>query len=154
MLHSEAWQYVGLSGRYAPKDAIVAPSHENQFLVFFHMAEKIKMRQVEEEYWKFTDTTGVGNATNQKPLGIITTPATQQGTLASLPIERKAIIEGWLEELKENVGLQPRTSKESYTIDGAKSPSEVSGTSKDLYLSVQPGLQNETPRESALVPSP
>ena len=30
LLHSEGWQYVGLSGRYAGKDGIT-PTHENQF---------------------------------------------------------------------------------------------------------------------------
>ena len=33
LLHSEGWQYVGLSGRYAGKDGLT-PTHENQFLVF------------------------------------------------------------------------------------------------------------------------
>jgi len=133
LLHSEGWQYIGLCGRYAPKDAPVPPTHENQFLVFFHMAEKIKMRQVEEEYWKFTDTSGVGNATSQAhPFGFVKTPATQQGALALLPTKQKTIIEGWLSEMNADTnkgGLLPRI--ESFTeriVDGDKSSSEVSGT--------------------------
>jgi hypothetical protein len=81
LLYSEGWQYVGWRGRYSGKDGTI-PTHENQFLVFFHMAEKIKMRQVEEEYWKFTDTSGVGNATNQKGPLISPTPMVQQGQLS------------------------------------------------------------------------
>jgi hypothetical protein len=110
MLHSEGWQYIGLTGRYAPKDSIITPTHDNQFSVFFKMAEKIKMRQVEEEYWKFTDTSGVGNATNHHPLLISESPATKQGDLASLSNEKKIIIDNWLNDMKKNktTGLQPR----------------------------------------------
>jgi hypothetical protein len=35
LLKSEGWQYMGLSGRYCPKDAPTVPTHENQFLAFF-----------------------------------------------------------------------------------------------------------------------
>ena len=110
MLHSEGWQYVGLSGRYAPKDTLVTPTHDNQFTIFFKIAEKIKMRQVEEEYWKFTDTSGVANGHNHHiPILISETPATRQGELASLSNEKKTIIDNWLDDMKTNKsGLQPR----------------------------------------------
>lgn len=110
MLHSEGWQYIGLSGRYAPKDSIVTPTHDNQFIVFFKIAEKIKMRQVEEEFWKFTDTSGVANGHNHHiPTLISETPATRQGDLASLSVEKKNIIDSWLNDMKQNkAGLQPR----------------------------------------------
>lgn len=151
LLHSEGWQYIGLSGRYAPKDAPVPPTHDNQFLVFFHMAEKIKMRQVEEEYWKFTDTSGVGNATNQKPMINVQTPAIQQGTIANLPSEQKGVIEGWLGDLN---GLMPRakSTKLVNKIDGtAQSPTKISRTSSRSDLSVQSDMSEKTPPESALV---
>jgi hypothetical protein len=55
-LTSEGWQYVELSGRYSgfctPNDL---PTHENQFVYFCAAIEKIKMRQVEEEYWKINE---------------------------------------------------------------------------------------------------
>lgn len=111
LLKSEGWQYIGLSGRYNPKDAIIPPTHENQFLVFFHMAEKIKMRQVEEEYWKFTDTAGVGNATNQLQMAPSQTPETKQAMLTMFPTEKRQILEGWLDDLKDknlSQGLAPR----------------------------------------------
>lgn len=150
LLHSEGWQYIGLSGRYAPKDAPVPPTHENQFLVFFHMAEKIKMRQVEEEYWKFTDTSGVGNATNQKPMINVQTPAIQQGTIANLPTEQKGVIEGWLGDLN---GLAPRM-KSTKLVDGTtQGPTKISRTSSRSDLSVQSDMSERTPPESALVPT-
>lgn len=53
-LRSEGWQYLELSGRYSgfygPN-----PTHENQFIYFSHAVEKIKMRQVEEEYFKLAE---------------------------------------------------------------------------------------------------
>jgi hypothetical protein len=53
-LRSEGWQYIGLTGRYS----ILANStatHSNQFIYFCHMIEKIKMKQVEEEYYKLSE---------------------------------------------------------------------------------------------------
>ena len=56
-LRSEGWQYLELSGKYSgfytPTEK---PTHENQFIFFCHAVEKIKMKQVEEEYYKLTDS--------------------------------------------------------------------------------------------------
>jgi hypothetical protein len=56
-LISEGWEYVELSGRfsgfYTPN---TAPTHENQFVFFCHAIEKLRMRQVQEEYYKLTDS--------------------------------------------------------------------------------------------------
>jgi hypothetical protein len=153
MLHSEGWQYVGLTGRYAPKDATVVPTHENQFSVFFKMAERIKMRQVEEEYWKFTDTSGVGNATNHHPLLISATPMTQQGELATLPQEKRTIIEGWLEDMKNSpkIGLQPRMESDFYSsrriftesrVDEGDGSPRVSGTPSNPSMSMRQTMQD------------
>lgn len=70
-LRSEGWQYLQLSGRfsgfYTPKEV---PTHENQFLFFCHAIEKLKMKQVEEEYYKSSESTQTGSqpthANNQK----------------------------------------------------------------------------------------
>jgi hypothetical protein len=56
-LISEGWEYVELSGRfsgfYTPN---TAPTHENQFVFFCHAIEKLRMRQIQEEYYKLTDS--------------------------------------------------------------------------------------------------
>ena len=53
-MRSESWQYLGLTGRYSghfiPDDT--KPTHSNQYIHFIHFFEKIKMKQVEEEYYK------------------------------------------------------------------------------------------------------
>lgn len=55
-LTSEGWQYLMLtskySGFYTPGQK---PSHQNQFIYFAHSVEKIRMRQVEEEYYKLAE---------------------------------------------------------------------------------------------------
>jgi len=155
MLHSEGWQYLALSGRYAGKDALVPATHDNQFLMFSHMTEKIKMRQVEEEYWKFTDTSGVGNATNQKPPLISPTPQVQQGQITSLPEPQKNVIEQWVGDMNSNLlGLQRRTGNISTRVDGRQGGSKNSGVSEtpeETPLPVRLGLPVSPSFREALV---
>jgi hypothetical protein len=156
MLHSEGWQYVGLSGRYASKDAVVPPSHDNQFLVFFHMAEKIKMRQVEEEYWKFTDSTGVGNATSHKASSIFSpTPVSYQGLLASLPPEKKSVIDGWLDDMNKSTrGLQRRSPNSDLGIDGRPGSSGIPESPSETPMPMQQTLQASPRYTAAMVQVP
>jgi len=152
LLCSEGWQYVGLSGRYSGKDTNIPPTHDNQFLVFFHMAEKIKMRQVEEEYWKFTDTSGVGNATNQKGPLLTPTPLVQQGKLRNLPDEQKNVIDQWVGEMKSDMlGLQPRARNLPGKLDESPRSPGISGTPQETTMSVRPDMQAIPTFEGALV---
>jgi hypothetical protein len=62
-LKSEAWQYLHLTGKYAghyTKGQL--PTHANQYVFFCHNIEKIKLKQVEEEYYKLIESTE--NSTN------------------------------------------------------------------------------------------
>lgn len=161
MLHSEGWQYIGLSGRYAGKDALIPATHDNQFLIFSHMAEKIKMRQVEEEYWKFTDTSGVGNATNQKVPLISPTPQIQQGQITSLPDDQKQIIERWVGDMNSNMlGLQRRTGNISSKVDRRNNGSAtanpgISESSEETIMSVRPSLPTSpSARKASMQNSP
>jgi len=95
-LRSEGWQYVGLTGRYSGHG--ITPTHQNQFLTFTHHIEKIKMKQVEEEYYKMqekTETTPPGAPSTaidlyplspDKPLSMMkqTVPGPVQDTVQSL----------------------------------------------------------------------
>jgi len=152
MLQSEGWQYAGLSGRYAPKEdpLIPLPTHENQFLIFFHMSEKIKMRQVEEEFWKFTDSAGVGNATGDSMVS--KTPETRLAPMSSLPPDRKGILQSWAGDLNQNVlGLQPRTNKSGAPVDGRRN-STVSGPSSKASMSVRSPMPTTPSIRDAMVP--
>jgi hypothetical protein len=112
--------------------------------MFSHMAEKIKMRQVEEEYWKFTDTSGVGNATNQKDPLISPTPQVLQGQITSLPEQQKNVIEQWVGDMNSNMlGLQRRAGNISTRVDGRQGGSKNPGISEspeETPLPVQFGL--------------
>jgi len=57
-LRSEGWQFIQLTGRYAGGllQYRVAPTHKNQLVFFCHNVEKIRMRQIEEEYYKNEET--------------------------------------------------------------------------------------------------
>ena len=57
-LRSEGWQFFELTGRYSGQliHYELTPNHSNQFIFFTHAVEKIKMRQIEEEYYKQEDT--------------------------------------------------------------------------------------------------
>ncbi len=57
-LRSEGWQYIALTGRYSGhliENTI--PTHKNQFVFFIHNIEKMKLKQVEEEYHKMEEKT-------------------------------------------------------------------------------------------------
>jgi hypothetical protein len=149
MMLSEGWQYAGLSGRYSGKDSEIPATHENQFLVFFHMAEKIKMRQVEEEYWKFTDTSGVGNATSQRLPFITPTPNAQITTFRG---PQREAIERWVGDVKSNVlGLQPRTSNLSNMVDGSQGASGISRTTQETHVPMRPTVSKPTHAQAAVV---
>ncbi len=60
-LISEGWQFLQLTGRYAGQLNNTRPTYRNQFILFAHFIEKIKMRQVEEEYYKALESHHVGS---------------------------------------------------------------------------------------------
>ncbi len=69
-LRSEGWQFLQLSGHYSGHKTLEeTPNHGNQFVYFCHAIEKIKMRQVEEEYFKLVDNSipeGAKSGTDNK----------------------------------------------------------------------------------------
>jgi hypothetical protein len=88
-IRSEGWQYISLTGRYAGTAAVVGSNtHDYQFMYFCHIIEKIKMHQVEEEYFKLTDEysksqghAGSGNAR----AALVGSAATATGTGTAAP---------------------------------------------------------------------
>jgi hypothetical protein len=84
-LRSEGWQYLQLTGRYSGSLTTPAetPTHKNQYKFFCHYVEKIKLKQVEEEYYKYEDSqknAGGGNGAAAAQTGAT---ATATGTSAS-----------------------------------------------------------------------
>jgi hypothetical protein len=64
-LRTEGWQYFQLTGRYSghliDHDT---PTHENQFVHFCHYIEKLKMRQIADEYMRNDDKASQAPQTN------------------------------------------------------------------------------------------
>lgn len=56
-LRSEGWQYLELTGRYSGvlTHYKEPPTHINQYRFFCHYVEKIKLKQIEDEYYKYED---------------------------------------------------------------------------------------------------
>jgi hypothetical protein len=67
-LLSEAWQYVHLSGKYygtlTPGES---PTHENQFPFFCYYIEKVRMKQIEDEYYKTNEHEENGKENTYQP---------------------------------------------------------------------------------------
>lgn len=69
-LRSEGWQYFSLTGRYDGRLLKnETPNHKNQFVHFTHYVEKIKMKQVEEEYYKAEEKIGQVQGANGQTNG-------------------------------------------------------------------------------------
>lgn len=122
LLYSEGWQYLSLTGKYSAGGSLLKPgeqhNHKTLFPAFCHYVEKIKLRQVEEEYYKAetqtaghathpTSTTGVvpsrtGGATNADTMNLLTPLEKNLSELAaSLPKETFAQIMELLEGFKQ-----------------------------------------------------
>ena len=53
---SEGWLYIELSGQYSGfKTPGLEPTHRNQYIFFCQTLEKIRMKHVEDEYFKLSD---------------------------------------------------------------------------------------------------
>ncbi len=81
-LQSEGWQYLELTGRYSGfYTPMQKPTYENQFRYFCHAVEKIKMKQVEEEYFKVQESghthSHQGQQDSSKPALAHPTPAVE-----------------------------------------------------------------------------
>jgi len=54
---SEGWLYIELSGQYSGfKTPGLEPTHKNQYIFFCQTLEKIRMKHVEDEYFKLSDS--------------------------------------------------------------------------------------------------
>jgi hypothetical protein len=69
---SEMWQYIHLSGKYGGHylKKGVTPTHENNYVYFCHNIEKIKLKQVEEEYYKLVDSNHTSSGSNDKQTAV------------------------------------------------------------------------------------
>lgn len=93
-LRSEGWQYVSLTGRYSGHlTKGVKPTHKNQFIYFTHYIERVKMKQIEEEYYRTDEksqapNTGSTNTPSNSGSVPVPSPATSIAGIPSSAIPR------------------------------------------------------------------
>ena len=156
-LRSEGWQFLQLSGKfsgfYTPRER---PTHKNQFLYFCHTVEKLKMRQVEEEYYKSTEANLHGSTQTHANGGKSDTTETEAvknsvikngATAPQLPA---FFSDGLIPPTPLNPQLQQLL--QALTVDGVSSGVKTNPIQeKSSEVSVRPELQPKTtPKESIL----
>jgi hypothetical protein len=95
-LRSEGWQYMSLTGRYS--GSLIRgkkPTHDNQFIHFTHYIEKIKMKQIEEEYYRTDDKTQAPNSAAPQT----TRPANQPNVPANPTVYPTIMVDGYPQSL-------------------------------------------------------
>ncbi len=98
VMESEGWQFISLAGKYSrPSNT----NHKDQFHTFCLAIEKVKMLQVEEEYWKTQESKDKGNSATQPILPTASAPNTQSE-------EMKKFVSAALEQSKsQNIIIPP-----------------------------------------------
>jgi hypothetical protein len=159
-LRSEGWQYLELSGRfsgfYTPKEK---PSHSNQFLFFCHRIEKIKMHQVQEEYWKMEesihqkkensstvaakDQGGINIHFEDEQVGPTSTQSSTQRTSA----QPTFLTDGLIPPTPLNPTLQQLL--QVLTVDGGQT--QKSSTESKSEVPVRPKVQGTAPAENSIL---
>jgi hypothetical protein len=117
-LISDGWQYLGLTGKYSgfhtPGDTA---THTNQFVYFCHSIEKIRMQQIQEEYYKVPDTNTQGQRTTAAP----STDVPNMNSLAANPLVPPTPLQGELAKIPETIKIAMEQLSRTQ-IDGAPSP--------------------------------
>ena len=95
-LITDGWQYLELTGKYS---GVHTPNHhathENQFIFFCHSVEKIRMQQIQEEYYKVSEDekNKALQAKNPGAAAPSLPPTPQQGELANISPAIKDIMQ-------------------------------------------------------------
>jgi hypothetical protein len=102
-LISDGWQFLGLTGKYSGfHTPTQTATHQNQFIFFCHSIEKIRMQQVQEEYYKVPDTnTQNSQRTAQAPASDIP----PQNSIAKNPLIPPTPLQGDLSKIPEAIKI-------------------------------------------------
>ena len=104
-LISDGWQYLELTGKYSgfhtPDNHA---THENQFIFFCHSVEKIRMKQIQEDYTKVDETPHPGAKAGAQVVPVNLIPPTPvQGDLENIPKDIKDALKELSSTRLENV---------------------------------------------------
>jgi hypothetical protein len=102
ILESEGWQYIGLTGRYG---RLKTTTHTEQFTAFCLTIEKIRMAQVEDEYYKAQqdaqDKHGHSSQQNKSIVPTATPPKSQ---------EEKREVEDWVGQMVDDANSDAKNT--------------------------------------------
>ena len=113
----EGWLYVELSGKYSGfKTPGEIPTHENQFVYFCHSLEKIRMKQVEEEYLQLTEITNADSNSTLEQF-IHPTPFKHVPTSTTANINSKGLVNGSFRRNTTILFTGKNTTDDSTSLD-------------------------------------
>jgi hypothetical protein len=144
-LRSEGWQFLELSGRYSGfYTPSVVPTHTNQFIFFCSSVEKIKMKQVEEEYYKLGDSDMTQASVNTK--SVLPNTMVNSGTMPVRSLIPPTPLNSLIEQA---AALPPDLLKQIYDVaSGQQKPTDkVDGAADEA----KPNSEKET-KETITVP--
>ncbi len=130
LMHTEGWQFISLTGKYGAhgslrKEGTPAFTHQTAFEHFCHYVEKLKIRQVDDEYYKSIEaardaassTDGAATGDGAKSMMNLQTPGEKTvADLASRII--KTAPKETLDQLKEFTDMLARPAAASGTDTG------------------------------------
>lgn len=172
-LITEGWQYIELTGRYSGFHTRGRkPTHANQFKYFCHAVEKIRMIQVQEEYYKLTDMHTQQAQTQQPtqpqvpPQGNELPPPVQASSKMNVPpsYTQNQVVASVgssilpMSPLKDDIRNLPREIYEEVEeqISRSQIDGEIARTGaprrEGVGQSPAPNTQSSTDREAASVP--
>ncbi len=159
-LQSELWQYIHLSGKYGGHYTKGLPAtHANQYVFICHNLEKIKLKQVEEEYYKLLEHANATHGSTQEKhtsldiSGNAVDPSKVIAGLYTPTPNQNQLLETKL-ELATALGLLPKNTL--HPIQGAviqDAAETISKTSKGFTEKAQASSTPRLPGSTALAVS-
>lgn len=161
LLRSEGWQFLQLSGRYSGFYTPKTPAtHMNQFIFFCHSIERIKMKQVEEEYYKLTDSQHTETSSTKSEPGATSQGAKKDSLIPPTPLntlleQYNALPPELLQQMATmaNLAKKEREDGRSKAEENKKNPSSPSfeATARAPTLSVPSDMPSETPGRNTIL---
>jgi hypothetical protein len=103
---TEAWQYIHLSGKYGKIIENQEPTHTNQYIFFTYNLEKIRMKMVQEEYFKLADGKEQGGAGVGTATATTTTAGGQEASTQGTSQNRTSVGNDQLSQAQANQVIQ------------------------------------------------
>jgi len=111
-LRTETWQYLELAGHYSGHHGHVKPTHANQYVFYCSRIEKIRMKQVGEEYVKHTETEqGHAPGVSQQTPSTLAVPSPADQAIGRESV--RILGDDTVIELKDNTEERPTVSLSS-----------------------------------------